>query len=249
MISHEKRVIDIIPQMKTGNGFFSSFTEPMWEEDYIAAKLDIFYAMTYGAKHPAPFLNMFVDDETGKIDNEDLAVIASTIYEMRSQEWARWYADLKAEYNPIENTEVTETTHEEKSGSNQNDNQRTLNTQTENTGSGSVETETSGSGTSAGNVFGFDSSTAVGKETGSTGSTGSSDTTTSTSNTVSDSGTITDAGGNQYDEEIDRTYTKHGNIGIQTAADMIEHDFEVWRWTFIIKVMEDISSLISLSVY
>lgn len=250
MSSHDiPTVLDIIPQMKTGTGFFSSFTSPMWAEDYTASKLDIFYAMTYGAKHPAPFLNMFIDSDTGKIDNDDLAVIANTIYEIRGQEWAHWYNDLKAEYNPIENTDVTEIVSEEKEGENNSGNVRTLNTSTTNNGEGSVSTETSGSGTAAANVFGFNSATAVGHDTNSNSSEGTSSTTTSTSNTVGDSGTISDDGGNDYQETIDRTTRKHGNIGIQTAADMIEHDLELWKQTFIIKVMDDISSLTSLSVY
>ena len=242
-------VLDIIPQMKTGTGFFSSFTSPMWNEDYTASKLDIFYAMTYGQKHPAPFLTMFIDEDTGKIDNEDLAVIANTIYEIRGQEWTHWYNDLKAEYNPIENTDVTEILSEEKEGENNSGNVRTLNTSTVNDGQASVSSETSGSGSGAGNVYGFDSVSAVGHDTNSNLSSGTSSTTTTTSNTVGDSGTISDDGGNDYQESIDRTTRKHGNIGIQTAADMIEHDLELWKQTFIIKVMDDISALTSLSVY
>lgn len=242
-------VLDIIPQMKTGTGFFSSFTSPMWAEDYTASKLDIFYAMTYGQKHPAPFLTMFIDEDTGKIDNEDLSVIANTIYEIRGQEWAHWYNDLKAEYNPIENTDVTEIVSEEKEGENNSGNVRTLNTSTVNEGQASVSSETSGSGSGAGNVYGFDSVAAVGHDTNSNSSSGTSSTTTSTSNTVEDSGTISDDGANDYQESIDRTTRKHGNIGIQTAADMIEHDLELWKQTFIIKVMDDISALTSLSVY
>ncbi len=242
-------VLDIIPQMKTGTGFFSSFTSPMWHEDYTASKLDIFYAMTYGQKHPAPFLTMFIDEETGKIDNEDLAVIANTIYEIRGQEWAHWYADLKAEYNPIENTDVTEIVSEEKDGSIDTGNQRTINTSTVNDGTADVDTTTSGSGSGAGNVYGFDSVNAVGHDTNSNSSSATSGTDTETHNTILDTGTIGDVGSNDYQESIDRTTRKHGNIGIQTAADMIEHDLELWKQTFIIKVMEDISSLTSLSVY
>ena len=242
-------VLDIIPQMKTGTGFFSSFTEPMWEEDYTAAKLDIFYAMTYGQKHPAPFLTMFIDSDTGKIDNEDLAVIANTIYEIRGQEWAHWYADLKAEYNPIENTDVTEIVSEDKDGTIDTTNTRTLNTSTANNGTAGVDTTTSGSATGAGNVFGFNSVTAVGHDTNSNTSSGTSSTDTETHNTVTDTGTIADDFNNDYQESIDRTTRKHGNIGIQTAADMIEHDLELWKQTFIIKVMDDISSLTALSVY
>lgn len=244
-----KSIIDIIPSMKTGAGIFSSFVNPMWADDYTASKLDIFFSMQYGHKHPNYWLDNFVDDTTGVIDSADVGVIASTIYELRSQEWLRWYADLKAEYDPIENTFVTETTGEEKTGNNRNSNDRTINTETENNGGGTVETTGTSSGTNANNKYGFDSATAVGDTTGTNSNSSSTETTTATHNTIGESGTIGDVAIGTFTENLDRTYTRHGNIGIQTAVDMIGADVEFWKWTFIIKVMEDISNLISLSVY
>ena len=244
-----KTILDIMPQMKTGSGIFSAFLNPMWSNDYTASKLDIFFSMQYGRKHPNYWLDNFVDATTGKIDNEDVNVIASTIYELRSQEWSRWYAYLKADYDPIENTFVTEETGETKSGENLNNSSRTIDTQTENSGTGSVDTTGTGSGNTANNKYGFDSATAVGDTTGTSGTSSSTSTDTTTSNTVTDSGTIADAASGNFSEELDRTFVRHGNIGIQTAVDMIGADVEFWKWTFIIKVMEDISNLISLSVY
>lgn len=243
-------LLDILPQMKTGTGFFSKFAAPVWAEEYTnTAALDIFFAMTYGQKHPAPLLMMFVDDTTGKIGNEDLAAIATMLYEIRGHEWAKLYDVLTAEYNPLDNTDVTETIHDITDIDKGNSNTRTLNTQTDNTGDGSVATTGTASGNTAGNVFGFDSATAVGDTTGTNGSNTSSTTTTQTSNQIIDSGTIGDVGTGTEDIEYEREYHKHGNIGVMTFADLINGSIEAWKWTFIIQVMNDICSLTTLSVY
>ena len=245
-----KTVIDIIPQMKTGTGFFSAFVDPCWAEDYeTPAQLDMFYAMTYGHKHPAPILDMFVDEDTGEIDNDDVAVIASMLYQLRGHEWEKLYAALKAEYNPVENTDVYENYTDNRTGSGTNGNTRTLNTQTANSGTGSVTSSGSGSGNTANNRFGFDSAQAVGDTTGSDSSTTQSTTGTTTSNTINDTGTITDAGTASNTESITHTLRRHGNIGVMTAAQLVGGEIELWKWTFIIQIMNDIVELITLKVY
>lgn len=245
-----KTILDIIPQMKTGTGFFSKFVAPVWAEDYeTPAQLDMFYAMTYGHKHPAPILDMFVDEDTGKIDNDDVAVIASMLYQLRGHEWEKLYAALKAEYNPVENTDVYENYTDLRTGSGTNGNTRTLNTSTTNTGNATVQSIANGSGSTAANRYGFDSSTAVGDTTGTDSSNTNSTTGTQTSNTIADTGTITDAGTASNTENITHTLRKHGNIGVMTAAQLVGGEIELWKWTFIIQVMEDISHLTALAVY
>mgnify|MGYP006935970862 CR=1 FL=1 len=245
-----KTVIDIIPQMKTGTGFFSAFVDPCWAEDYeTPAQLDMFYAMTYGHKHPAPILDMFVNEDTGEIDNDDVAVIASMLYQLRGHEWEKLYATLKAEYEPLDNTTVYERVRENRAISAANGNTRTLNTQTANSGTGSVTSSGSGSGNTANHRFGFDSAQAVGETTGSDSSTTQSTTGTTTSNTINDTGTITDAGNNSSSDSFQRIYEKHGNIGTMTYDQLIKGTIEAWKWSFIIQIMEDISNLTSLSVY
>lgn len=245
-----KKLIDIIPQMKTGTGFFSSFSAPLWADSYSnTTQLDIFFAMTYGEKWAAPYCEWFCDSETGKIDNEDLSALASSIYQLRVNEWSRLYAALMAEYNPVENTDVTETFTDQKTGSGTTGNTRTLNTQTANSGTGSVTSSGSSSGNTASNVFGFDSSSAVGDTTGSDSSSTQSTTNTTTSNTVNDTGTIGDSGTHSDTETITHNLRKHGNIGVMTAAQLVGGEIELWKWTFILNVMQDIVDLITLSVY
>ena len=245
-----KKVIELIPDMKSGAGFFSAFVEPLWAESFpTPAGLDMFFAATYGGKWAAPFLELFVDDDSGEIETDDLNAIASIIYNMREAEWARLYAVYMAEYNPIENTEVYEEVRENRAISAANGNTRTLNTSTSNTGNATVQSTANGSGSTATNKFGFDSVTAVGDTTGTDSSNTSSTTGTQSSNTIADTGTITDAGNNSSSDSFQRIYNKHGNIGVMTMAQLAGGEIELWKWTFIIQIMEDISHLISLSVY
>ena len=245
-----KKVIELIPTMKSGYGFFSAFNDPLWADSFPnTGGLDMFYATTYGQKWAAPFLELFVDSDTGVIDSEDVNAIASIIYQMRASEWSRLYAALMAEYNPVENTDVYENYTDQRTGSGTNGNTRTLNTQTANSGTGSVTSSGSGSGNTASNKYGFDSAQAVGDTTGSDSSSTQSTTDTTTSNTINDTGTITDAGTASNSESITHTLRRHGNIGVMTAAQLVGGEIELWKWTFIIQVMEDISHLTALSVY
>ena len=244
------KIIDVLPQLKTGTGFFSKFVEPIWAEDYdTPAQLDIFYGMTYGDKWTSPLLDHFIDEDTGVISDEDLGVLASMLYSLRGHEWAKLYAVLQAEYNPIENTDVSEETRENRAISAANGNTRTLNTSTSNTGNATVQSTANGNSSTAANKFGFDSSTAVGDTTGSDSSNTSSTTGTQSLNTIADTGTVTDAGTNSSSDSFQRIYNRHGNIGIATPGMLLSSEIELWRWTFIIQVMEDINRYISLSVY
>lgn len=42
---------------------------------------------------------------------------------------------------------------------------------------------------------------------------------------------------------------RHGNIGVTTNAQMIQGEIDIWKWSFIDTVMNDICKLIALSVY
>ena len=245
-----KTLNEAIPQMKTGTGFFSKFDNPVWSEDFeTPSQLDIFFAMTYGEKYGATIINAFTDDTTGEINNESLTSFASMIYNIRGKEWERLYAVYTAEYNPIENTDVTETFTDQKTGSGTTGNTKTLNTQTANSGQGSVTSSGSSSGSNASNVFGFDSVSAVGDTTGSDSSSTQASTTTTTGNTINDTGTITDSGTHSDTESITHNLRRHGNIGVMTMAQLAGGEIELWKWTFIIQIMQDICDLITLKVY
>lgn len=201
----------IIPGMKTGNGIFNAITAPMWAEDFDASQLDIYFSANYGHKFATYYAESFIDDDTGIIAGANLTALANAIYNMRSKEWAQLYAVLSAEYDPMENTAVTESVTETRTGSGLNGNTKTLGTTTTTSGTSSTtatgtistdgeDTATSttvidrteagtNAGNNASNVFGFDSVSAVGDTTGTNSATDSRDiddtTTTNSSGTNS----------------------------------------------------------------
>ena len=263
------KLVNVIPTMIEGVGIFSSFISPVWSEDYDSSLLDVAFAAMYGDKICSPFLYRFCDDVTGQVEGDDLQRLANVILNMKANSWNHLYLASKAVYNPIENTDATETTIETRSGSGTDGNTRTLNTTntTSNTSSidasgsvsGSNSQTTTGSGSKSEGVFVFDSNNSVPKssssDTESTTTSGNNSSSTITesdstsSGTSSDSGTITDSGSNSHSETITRNYSKHGNIGVMTMNQLLQGDVEFWQWNFIINVMDDIADLISLKVY
>lgn len=266
-----QKLKDAIPTLVT-SGIFANITEPMWSDDFVASDLDLHFASRYGQKWVSPLIEM-LEDTDKEVKGTNLSTLANSIYRIRASEWSHLYADLKAEYDPVENTDYVETetivTDNDTTQGNTrtlntaNSNTRTLNTtnvvDNDSTSSSSGSTTVTGSG--AVNRYGFDSATAVGDTTTSdstgtqanTSGSGTLDVTTTDSGTISDAGTdtgtITDSGSGTKDETITRNLAKHGNIGVQTNAQVLGMDVEFWQWSFIDVVFEDIARMVTLSVY
>ena len=288
-----KTINDLIPSMKTGSGIFSAITAPVWAEVFPdASQLDIYFAANYGRKHPTYYLEAFTNAQ-GIVTGEDLSDLANAIYTMREKEWEQLFKILTADYDPMENTQVTESVAETRSGSGSDGNTRTLNTTTttgntrtlntrtdvadagnattDSTSSTNISENTTNSGTNDETVFGFDSSTAVGKgglttsdsqavqrvesvasrsTASSTSSSYSTDTgTVGDSGSTADTGTITDAGSNSFTETFTRAYSKHGNIGVMSNVALFSESVDFYRWDFIRQVCEDICQYIAIAVY
>ena len=251
----------------TGDGIFSSFDNPVWEEDFDSSLLDIAFISMYGDKLISPFMYNFIED--GECTGADLQLLANVIYNLKANSWEHLYNAAKAEYNPIDNTDAMETLTETRTGSGTDGNTRTLNTTntTSNTVSvdvsgsvnGSNSQTTTGSGSKSDNVFAFDSSNAVPKtsssdtESNTTSGTNSSTTESESESTSSgsnrDTGTITDSGTNSHTETLTRNYRKHGNIGVMTMNQLLAGDVEFWQWNFMENVFADIIDMITLRVY
>lgn len=259
---------DLLPNSKLGSGIFSHITNPVWSEEFDSAALDIYFAANYGSKFVSAYPKLFVNDATGRIDTQ-LTTFSNNIYMIYKKQWSHLYDDLMVSYDPISNTEVTETVTENRSVSGTDGNTRTLNTTNTtdmaNTSTSSVISSGEGSNTLTGsdsannNVYGFDSTSAVPDSnsagTNSSNNTSTSEATTTTAGnsneagTVKDTGTITDAGTHGSTETLSRNYHKVGNIGVMTNVQLLRDDTDFWKWNFIKQVCEDICRLCALSVY
>ena len=266
-----QKLKDAIPPIVT-SGIFANITEPLWADDFLASDLDLHFASRYGSKWVSPLIEM-LEDTDKEVKGTNLTTLANSIYRIRVTEWSHLYADLKAEYDPIENTDYVEsetivTDNDTTQGNTRtlntaNSNTRTLNTTNvvDNDSTSSSTGATTVQGTGAVNKFGFDSVSAVGDTTtsdttgtqASTTGSGTLDVTTTDRGTISDAGTdtgtITDSGSGTKDETITRNLSKHGNIGVMTNVQLLRDDTDFWKWSFIDVIFEDVAQMVTLSVY
>ena len=231
-----RKIKDAFPHISDGYGIFQQITAPVWAESFTASDLDLTFILKYGEKIQGAILRYFDADETG-IPDADVAKLANLIYSHFQSQFEHLYNDYTAEYDPIENYNSTESVIEDIST--KTGNTRVQDTDTSN--SQIIDRETSAE--SSGDIYGFNSSTAVPANT--SASSGTEDATIT--DTGSNDTTVTDTGTHTEDNSITRT--RRGNIGVTTSAQMIQGDVDVWKWNYIEGVMLEIANFIGLKIY
>ena len=83
---------------------------PWGDSDITPVQLDTIFYYRYGLRVCAPLAESFVGDET-PISNTNVLSLASTLLNLCGQNWRRLWAAYVAEYNPINNYDMSE--HEE----------------------------------------------------------------------------------------------------------------------------------------
>lgn len=215
-----KTLNDYFPHAIEGNGIFSEIAKIEWFEGLDPKSFDMYFSLKCGEKFGSTTLKPFLS-ENGIVEGAKLTKLAKVIYNINKISWKNIYRDLTVEYNPIENTDYTETFNEKAVSS----------------GDASTESTGSGGGSSTVNTdkFGFNSSTAVHDTV-----IGTSEESSSTANTATET---------SNENNVDRTIRKHGNIGVTTNAQMIESDLEIWKNKIADKFIKDICDIIALSIY
>lgn len=235
----ERMLRDVMPQAFEGKGIFSAFDCPVWHYDFDTSDLDLYFITTYGERWSSPFLSYF--DGPDGITDANLHRVASTIYRMYKSQWEHLYKANQAEYNPIHNTDVEEKEIINKVG---NENSVEGNTTSATTAT-SGASDTSGGSTMTNDIAGFNSSSYV-NDTKNVG-TNNADTAARSSNNA---GSDTESSSiKNYTDDHERILKKAGNIGIQTSAQLIGSEVDLWKWNFIKDVMRDICDTIALSIY
>ena len=51
------------------------------------------------------------------------------------------------------------------------------------------------------------------------------------------------------DEKEDVQTTRKGNIGVTSTQQLLQQEFDLWKWNFYIRVFEDTDKFLTLSVY
>lgn len=235
-----KKLNDYFPI--TSDGIFTAFNNPVWCVSFPDTSiLDLYFLNRYGDKFGTKILHYYEDAEDGTIKGNELKKLALLIYNIKGKSWEHLYNIYTSEYNPIENTDFVETITESTG------NTKIIDGASTSTGTAETHSNatTTGSNSGANNVFGFNSTNAVGEST-STGSnndeTYANSTTTTSGGTTEDS-TITDNGTHTSE------HRKHGNIGVTSNVELMTQDVEFWKWSFIDSVCRDICDIIALSIY
>lgn len=223
-----KKLIDVFENWLTG-GIFSAlnnFNVP-WKNDVDGATLDAEYFGNYsGSKNLSPLVKRLLNtDEDTTLSNTRINQLATIIYNLNAVNWAKEYATLDFEYNPISNYDMTETETASGTTSNEKHNTGTV---------GDVRTEngtSSASGNTENDVYGFNSSNAVNDTASETTSSATAQNTVN--DTRTDNLTETDAGSHSDA----RTLTRSGNIGVTTSQQMIQSERELYLWNFFYKIV------------
>ena len=267
--------------------------------------LDLMFYSNFGLRSPSPIVDSIQETAGSELTSEELDILAASILEMYKPKWDKLGAIYDIEYDPIHNyldeyeeendgtrneTETDDYTRTDAFGHTVGDNNLRTNNLTETVTYGRTETRTdnltetedvttttTGSASDSNNVFGFNSSTAVGHDTSSNSSsnsetvdrdihnTGTQGTTsggadaTANTGTVNDARTITNGGTDTRTLDEDRTDAvaehkersgKHsGNIGNLTSQKQLLEEISLWRWNYMKEILNDVKEFCTLPLY
>lgn len=183
--------------------------------------LDIDYIYRWsGYKSASPLLAHLKPDGSDTLDESGYNILAGIVWSMFGTIWIKKWEVLTADYDPLENYNMVE--------------QENL---TSNDQSG---TDTFGSGVmndtsteSSHYVYGYNSSSSV---------------PASKDNILTQNNTDMHTSQN-LDHGMERTLTRHGNIGVTTSQQMAQSTLDLYAYRFFEEVYKDVDSVTSLPIY
>lgn len=220
----------------TTGGIFSALDslDVPWKNDIDGVTLDTeYYFNISGQKSLSPLMRRYVP-----LTSEKLSTVANLVFYMYRGNWEKLYYTLSLEYNPISNYDMSETETVDNDRTNTRTNTGTQTTAGSNSATGSTSSNADN------NVYGFNSVNSVGDTENDV--TASNTTSSTDSHTTTDNLTETETGG----ENIERTLTRSGNIGVTTSQQMIQAERDLWLWNFFYNtVFPNIDKVLTLEIY
>ena len=235
---------DVFPLWKSG-GIITAITSiegyiTPWAADAAAILLDIqYYGNHSGGKFISPLVDSFVDytTEPPTLATEDIDVLATVIKNLYAKNWERLWDRFTTVYDPLVNYDVTEELTK-----------TDTNTGTV-TDAGSVQhgevvtTVTDVEATGEGNIFGFNSATAVPSDT--TVATNDATETATHSGTDTNGNTTT----NNLTNATDSTFRRYGDMSVRSTQDILNGEFQLWQTKFFDIVFADLDTVLTIAVY
>lgn len=246
----QKRLNDIIPNWLTAGSFLTKITalyDTPWEDetDISVASLDIEYHGNHsGQKIISPLVRAILGtSET--LNDTMIASLCSVVWSRFGSNWGKLWDSLMADYNPIENYDMTET------GSTSMHHSGTQNVDTTVTHGEQIDTASSVGATTETGIYGFNAVPAAlpdeavpapaDKETSSNNGQGQERHSGTTETDVDRTDNLTDAG--------QHLLTRHGNIGVTTSQQMIQSEIELRKADFFNIVFADLDKILTINIY
>lgn len=265
MRERRKRLNDVFNDWISTGGIFyelDSYDVP-WKSKEISPELDLqYHGNRSGQKIIAPLVNTILDGaETLTPLNKTL--LASTVFSLFGDNWAKQWETLSFEYNPIENYRMVENmTDDQKVTLYGKTSTRTDNLTHRKTGTetGTIDDDVTITNNLASNtenaIYGFNSSSGVNSSDSGTTNTGTQttgrdgETETTYNTTDAETGTQSFADGGTDTETRNYELTRSGNIGVTTSQQMIQSERDLWMWNFFETVVfPDIDRVLTISIY
>lgn len=183
--------------------------------------LDIDYIYRWsGNKSISPLLAHLQNGTDVELDNSGYEILASIIWVHFGNNWTKKWEVLHADYDPLENYNMIE---HEQSDIDDNSLTNVLGSDYNNKSHTDAQHQ----------VYGYNSSSPV-----------PSSADTATVSTSTDMQT-------DYNNarDIDRTLTRHGNIGVTTSQQMAQSSLDLYAYKFFNEVYKDIDSITALPIY
>ena len=246
------------------------FSKMNYDFEFIGKdKLDIMFVTSYGERTIAPFVDYFLEHDVNSnnftFSEESKQLLSDTVLAYYKVNWDKLKQIIKTEYDPIHNfsdkvtenlTDTTDkiiTTNDTLSDKGTGSKTRTDNltlTETRNLKATQNDDSTL-------QMQGFNSTSFQNKDkdvltrnTTDTGTISNQNSGTQENNETRDF-TTTKTGNESTNDQYtrERNLTRIGNIGNITTQKMLNEEIELWKWSFIQQVLDDVKQLLTLSVY
>ena len=248
------RLIDVYGFFGTICGYWGAQqgTLPPWsnvpELNITYDKIDKLIFTNYGDRPISRYLMEYLKLGDGKLTPQNEQIISYYVLDMCRLSWARLTADFAAEYNPVENYNMSENEGIFDRAGGKDTTTRTYDEykETEKLGHTIEADDTS-------NIFGFDNNDSSNPDGVHDGKTLN----TTTYGKAGDTGDTREIEGSHADEteygrknDRTRTFTRSGNIGVLTSTEMIERDASLWSAeNFFDRIAADIAAILTIPIY
>ncbi len=232
-----KRIKDVLPYGGDVSLFALLAYYAPWGTAMNAGRLDLLYLSHSGNKVCGPIFDILTDDGATEMTSTQFSTLARSIADLYSNKWQRLWDVRNADYEPLENYNMTEHGEDKTRG---NSTTKTDGLQTTVSDS---QSESSAEATDNRGRYGFASAAPV--DTDAAGTQSGSNGKTHGEGTVTDDTTVTVEEGRGTEHDL----TRNGNIGIRSSQELLTQEIELWQWQFFETVFNDIDKVIALSVY